>query len=384
MRYFPLKTAIFCIIIIPLLFTTTLIGIERYLETEHQNKIKSHIVNGYKANESSVLDSIVDLMGNYIKELSDSDLLVKKFGLGANISLTDSSGNLIYLHCNGAENSKDEDQNSRVESKKITIANGLDFDLKVSVLLRQNTLLSNIILSIYTLFSLLIFFFFYKQSILKIAKDHKSRREAISSLVKDEKEYIEKLESLKKERELLLKNLKEVKADSQEESRKASITEEGLFNEIVQLEKRLEENIALQKQKEEEIENLKNQLEKVEKKKGGSKRRKSVDALAKRFSNLYKNIEMNERAIEGLLDLDDDDMQLKAEEVIHQLNYDPLDVTVKRKVFAGKKNKTASFEVLFAYNGRLYFRNIEGNRVEILVIGTKNTQDKDMEFLHGI
>jgi len=93
---------------------------------------------------------------------------------------------------------------------------------------------------------------------------------------------------------------------------------------------------------------------------------------------------MNKKAIEGLLDLDDDDMQLKAEEVVHQLNDDPSGVLVKRKVFTGKKNKTASFEVLFAYNGRLYFRNIEGNRIEVLVIGTKNSQDKDMEFLHSI
>ncbi len=85
----------------------------------------------------------------------------------------------------------------------------------------------------------------------------------------------------------------------------------------------------------------------------------------------------------GLFDLNDD-MQIKAEEVIHQLNEDSSAVTVKRKVFAGKKNKTASFEVLFAYNGRLYFRNIEGGRIEVLIVGTKNSQVKDMDYLHSI
>ena len=75
-----------------------------------------------------------------------------------------------------------------------------------------------------------------------------------------------------------------------------------------------------------------------------------------------------------------EEMSLKAEEVIHQLNSDPLLVSVKRKVFS-KKGKTTSFEVVFAYNGRLYFRKTNANRIEIPIIGSKNTQAKDLLFL---
>ncbi|MBF0411435.1 MAG: hypothetical protein HQK70_01840 [Desulfamplus sp.] len=278
---------------------------------------------------------------------------------------------------------KTELQNSN-EIQNKTISDTEMVTVQIKVLLRQNNLIFNTILFVYIGLTLSVFWFFYKQAIAKINRDDLKRRDAISSLVKDEQEYIAKLEALKQEREILAEKLKQAKADYQEESRRASLAEEELFEEIVELEKKVEENILLQQQKEEEIENLKNQLEKIERRKGGGKKRKTADVIEKRFVNLYKNIQMNERAIEGLLDLDDDDMQLKAEELIHQLNYDPAGVTVKRKVFAGKKNKTASFEVLFAYNGRLYFRNLEGNRIEILVIGTKNTQDKDMEFLHYI
>lgn len=64
------------------------------------------------------------------------------------------------------------------------------------------------------------------------------------------------------------------------------------------------------------------------------------------------------------------------------LDRDPDQVTAKRKVFSGKKHKTACFELLFAYNGRLYFTTSEKNKIEILVIGTKNTQAKDMAFLY--
>ena len=73
-------------------------------------------------------------------------------------------------------------------------------------------------------------------------------------------------------------------------------------------------------------------------------------------------------------------MKIKAEEIIHQLNEKPEQVTIKRKVFGGKGQKTV-LEVIFSYKGRLYFRNTKDQRVEILAMGTKNTQAKELEFL---
>ena len=55
-------------------------------------------------------------------------------------------------------------------------------------------------------------------------------------------------------------------------------------------------------------------------------------------------------------------------------------VTIKRKVF-GRKGRQTVFEVIFAYNGRLYFSNAKGRRIEVLAMGTKNTQAKELEFL---
>ena len=55
-------------------------------------------------------------------------------------------------------------------------------------------------------------------------------------------------------------------------------------------------------------------------------------------------------------------------------------IVFKRKVF-GKKNRETVFENIFAYKGRLYFRNIGDNSIEILAIGTKQTQSKDLAFL---
>jgi type IV secretory pathway VirD2 relaxase len=78
-----------------------------------------------------------------------------------------------------------------------------------------------------------------------------------------------------------------------------------------------------------------------------------------------------------------DDMKIKSEEVIHRLNENSTAVKIKRKVF-GKKGRETVREVIFAYNGRLYFRKIKDCKIEILAIGTKNTQTKDLEFLDNL
>jgi hypothetical protein len=97
---------------------------------------------------------------------------------------------------------------------------------------------------------------------------------------------------------------------------------------------------------------------------------------------LYKNLLVSQRAVDGLVELNEE-MRLKAEEVIHQLNANPDLVTIKRKVF-GKKNRETVLEVVFAYKGRLYFRRGTDRRLEIVAIGTKNTQERELEFLASL
>jgi len=102
----------------------------------------------------------------------------------------------------------------------------------------------------------------------------------------------------------------------------------------------------------------------------------------KRFKTLYKNLIVNDRAVKGFAGLTAE-LQLKAEEVIHQLNDDSSLVTIKRKVF-GKKNRETVLEVIFAYKGRLYFRKSKEHGTEVMAIGTKHTQGKDLGFLDNL
>jgi len=88
-----------------------------------------------------------------------------------------------------------------------------------------------------------------------------------------------------------------------------------------------------------------------------------------------------ERAVDGFVDLGDD-IKIKAEEVIHQLNENPDQVIIKRKVFIGKRRDGKSImEVIFGYKGRLYFRKNQAGVVEVLAVGDKNTQSRELAYL---
>jgi hypothetical protein len=154
-----------------------------------------------------------------------------------------------------------------------------------------------------------------------------------------------------------------------------------LIEEIEALEGKLSENLALQNVQMDEIKRLRDATQEDEKdrKKDDRHRTKASDSIKKRFNTLYKNIVVHDRAISGFGELNEE-LKIKAEEVIHQLNEDPGAVAIKRKVF-GRKGHQTVLEVIFAYKGRLYFRNTRERRVEVLAIGTKNTQARELEFL---
>jgi hypothetical protein len=102
----------------------------------------------------------------------------------------------------------------------------------------------------------------------------------------------------------------------------------------------------------------------------------------KRFRTLYKNLEFHDRAVEGFLGLPAD-LQLRAEELIYNLNEDSSRLTAKRKVFSRPGTLTV-LEAEFGYKGRLYWRQRKGGKAEILAIGTKNTQGKDLTYLESL
>ncbi len=79
------------------------------------------------------------------------------------------------------------------------------------------------------------------------------------------------------------------------------------------------------------------------------------------------------------MNLGDDDAMLRAEEVIKRLNDRDENLPLRRKV--GGLERGNIFELGFAGKGRIYFCQGEGGKMRIVLIGAKNTQDKDLSYL---
>ncbi len=384
MKFFPLKIAIVCLVLTPLLYILTINLSQKYLDKYYlqifQNIIigdTSPLLNGTISLEEKIADNI----DAYLKQ----DLLIHYTGLEISIQVSTAKGKIIYPLYSSTESFTsdiNQDYNSEAIANKNFVLLNNDLTVKTRINLNHGSKIANIILFLYSALSLIIFFIFYKIGSSKAALERETKQELIKDLKEKDHFHQRILNGLKNERQGLFENIKALNTKYQASKKKAAINEEEMFEEILSLEEQINTFIELKQHRENEIEELKSTIQKYERRKGSKSRRNEFDFLSKLFSVLYKNIEINRKALSGLLSLTED-QQIKAEEIIRQLDQNPEKTIIKRKVFSGKKHKTACLEVLFAYNGRLYFRKQE-NMIEVVAIGTKNTQSKDMEFLHSL
>jgi chromosome segregation ATPase len=223
----------------------------------------------------------------------------------------------------------------------------------------------------------------YRTSILKTKQEDAQINEKIERLLRQEQDFSDHLAALKEERERVSAERDRLEKTLEAEKRKAGSNEAGLFDEIVGLDEQLTRNLHLQEQQQAEIKSLSNKIKGFEKEiKTLAPKVREVDMLAKRFGALYKNISVHDRAVEGFAGLTEE-MKIRGEEIIHRLNEASDLVPIKRKVFS-PKGREAVWEVLFSYNGRLYFRKPQDKRIEVIAVGNKNTQTRDLEFIDRI
>ena len=95
---------------------------------------------------------------------------------------------------------------------------------------------------------------------------------------------------------------------------------------------------------------------------------------------LYKNVEVDDRAVSDLAALGDATLRLRAEEGIKRLSDESEHAAVRRKV-GGLPPQLAIFELGFAGKGRIYYTKGRQHRFRILAIGGKASQKADMEYL---
>jgi hypothetical protein len=382
MKYFPFKTLILCILLPPLLFVATVQGLEQYLEGRYQRELE-----GRYTGDAQVLFegrvSLKEAVQRNVEAFLRGKTLIR-MGVDTQVTVTTADGVLLYpAELETQPGSLEGPDPMAVASENFKLlSEGLN--LRVTVRIPPLSLLPILILLGYLGLTVLLILHFYRRGSRRSEAEDRRRMEEVAALKVKEQVTLGNLEQVAEERAILGQQLSKLKSELQVERDKASATEEEMLEELLQLEETLKKNEALQAEQDDEMTALRGQIQKLEQEieaKESKPKLKAAELAAKRFATVYKQLQMHERALSGYADLTEE-MKIKAEEVIHQLDADPAKVTIKRKVF-GKKNRETVFEVLFAYKGRLYFRKTPLG-VEVLVIGTKLTQQKDLGFLERL
>jgi len=382
LKFLSFKLLILCILLPPILYIFSLQSIESHLNKRYAKEIGDI----YTGDTRPLFDGsarLQDAINNNIDRYLQSKAILS-WGVKSKITVATKQNTILYPAVFNVE------EGSILPSSPIQVAadnyNLMNEGLVVNVdlILEHNTLLSNAILAFYICISVLVLFLYYRAGIKKARQEDTEKETEIARLLEFEKNHISRLKNLIKVKQKLISEIIKIKRKLVDERIRASKNEDDLIKEIVALEENINENIALQNEKQEEINALKEKIKLFEKERQKENKQKTnnYNIVRKRLKTLYKNISVNKRALNGFLDLTDD-MKIKGEEIIHKLNEDPSFISVKRKVF-GKKGRATVQEVIFSYKGRLYFRKKKDGQIEILTIGTKNTQAKDLEFLDSI
>jgi len=365
----------------PILYIVTIhYGIQKlYIENHLKNRYAAEIENSYMGDTRPLFDGSIRLKDEINKNinlyLQGKPLL--RWGIKAKVTVITEEGTILYPEV--FEEKKDSlSSPMQVAENNYRIMKG-DITVLVDLELEHNTLISNLILGFYILIFLLLLFYHYRGGNKRAMHKYQEKSMEIERLLEMEKVHNNVLKLIEQDKEKLSSELEKMKNILKNEKNKATKNEDELLQEIVILDEKIKQILSIKEEQKSEIEDLKEKIKRLEKVK--QKDSRQADSVKKRFATLYKNISVNDRAVSGYLELEED-MRIKSEEVIHQLNDDSSLVTIKRKVF-GKKNRETVLEVLFAYKGRLYFRKAD-NRIEVLAIGTKNTQIKDLEFLDNL
>lgn len=382
MKFLSLRILILCILLPPVLYIFSVQSLEKHLKSRYATEIEdSYLKDTRPLLEGSI--RLQDAINSNINRYLQSKTLIP-LGVKVAITVTSKQNRILYPAV------VDANETTLLPNDAMQIASDnyklMNEGLKVNVdlVLEHNTLLTNAILGFYIFASILVLSFYYWTGVKKARQEEMEKNSELYRLKEVELNRADNLKDLMKDKKNLISEIKKIKKQLKKENIKARKNEDEMIKEIVALEEKIHNKIYLLNERQEEIDALKEKIKLFEKeaRKESKQKAKVYNTVRKRFKTLYKNISIEKRAIIGYLDLTED-MKIKSEEIIHKLNENSKLVPIKRKVFS-KKGRATVQEVIFAYNGRLYFRASKNSRIEILTIGTKNTQSRDLEYLDGI
>ncbi len=375
MKHVPFRLFAVCIVLPPLLYGFTTQGIIWLLARKYQTEIQQVCVG-----ETAPLLAGDLLLKEAVRRHVDRYLRQQRllsWGVTAKVWVTAGASTVLYP----APIEKGEAHLHQLAPLDIASENyallRAGVDASVDVDIDFNRPLSNCLLTVYVFLAIGLLYGVYQVGVRRSRLAEVTVRRQLNRLLRQETESARNLSVLQRDRARL-------EAALAREKQKAGSQEAELFEEIIALDENLTRNLKLQEHQRAEIAALHQQIENYEKEHQRSRapKKREMDVLSKRFATLYKHLTIHQRAVEGFVALTEE-MRLKGEEMIYRLNEAPDQVPIKRKVF-GRKGRETVWEVLFAYNGRMYFRKFGEQQIEVLAIGTKNTQARDLVFIDAV
>ncbi len=388
MKFLPFRTLVLAILIPPILYIFSVEIIQKiYIDRWLEDKCRAAVESAAIGNPQPLLSGDVRLKDRIRENISEylKTSLMTKTGIKVRIAVFTKKGTVLYPPFFETDDdflSRHNTDHMRVAAENLKLMEeGLMY--RTELVLEYTSLLSILVLIFYISLVSGFLSYFYKKGTRKAREEAVGKNREIGRLADLEKQHSEKLRTLEKERAALTAEFERLRKTLDEEKARASRNEDAMVREIITLEEKIQNNLALRDEQQTEIRDLQEKLSLLEKDRGKEEpARKDLNIFQKRFKTLYKNISFEKKAVNGFAALEED-LRIKCEELIHLLNDEPELVTIKRKVF-GKKGRQTVLEVVFGYKGRLYFRKTRENRIEILTIGTKNSQTKDLEYLNSL
>ena len=379
MRILSFKVLFALVVLPPVLYVSGVQGLEQYLEDKYRLALEKQIPGDVQSLLTGRM-RLTDQLETAV-ETQLASIAWRHRGVDLSVAVRTRAGRRLYppvYNENGVEAVGADPM--RIASENYTLLNeGLELTLSVTI--DHNTYVANSILAMSILFSLSGLAIIYRRSQRAFAREKAVQRREQEAVEQRDKQQKAELTILSDLKDNLAEEIETIQQELQEAQERAARNEADLFNEVEDLENRLEQNVLEQDHQQSRIQQLEEQLAQLtaERKALDGHQVRTAGGLRKRMETLYKNTSFSDRSLSSLAQLPEA-MQIKAEEAIHHLDAHTGDVPIKRKLFRGKGKETI-FEMVFAYKGRLYFRRTKARKVDILAIGTKNSQEKDLVYL---
>ncbi len=204
-------------------------------------------------------------------------------------------------------------------------------------------------------------------------------RRRLEEVEPTERAHVQEIGDLERERHELRDKLAEL-AERERILRAKAERATELEQERQATEELLEEALEDLGQKEGEISSLQESLKRAARKEPSGGKSREAEKIARRMRVLYKNLDMDDRAVSDLVALRDEAMKLRAEEGLKRLAEDSDTAAIRRKV-GGLPPQLSIYELGFAGKGRIYYMRNERGGYRVLAVGAKNTQKTDLEYL---